>query len=169
MLLVKVRWACVAAVCSAALLSGCAGSPAPVTTTVTVTAVPRLEAVQAPIELPKGSILETRTVNQHTGAWEDMWQVPRTGPDAMSTDQIIDFLQAELPGGRPFDIPGSNLQWCRGGKDFWSWQKPRGSGPSNEPDVVDRLIVQVFASQYIQIQRDQYRNYDCDGDGNPDE
>lgn len=65
--------------------------------------------MQAPIELPKGSILETRTVNQHTGAWEDMWQVPRTGPDAMSTDQIIDFLQAELPGGRPFDIPGSNL------------------------------------------------------------
>lgn len=134
-----------------------------------MTATPRLEAVQAPIELPKGSILDTRTVNQQTGAWEDMWQVPHAGRDAMTTDEIVKFLQAELPGGRPFDIPGSNLQWCRGGKDSWSWQKPKGSSPSNEPDVVDRLFVHVFASQYIQTQRDQNQPFDCDGDGEPDE
>ncbi|WP_209923918.1 hypothetical protein [Mycolicibacterium lutetiense] len=139
------------------------------TTTVTVTVTPRHEAAQAPIELPRGSILDTRAVNDYSGAWEDMWQVPHAGPDAMSTDAIIKFLQAELPGGRPFDIPGSNLQWCRGDKDYWSWQKPKGSGPSNEPNVVDRLFVQVYAGQYIRIQRDQNRPLDCDGDGKPDE
>lgn len=90
---------------------------------------------------------------------EDTWLVPFQGPNAMTAAQVIGFLQAELPGGRPYDAGNSHLEWCKGGKDFWSWQKA-GAGP-NQPDIIDRLSVQVIASNYVLIARDADKPFDC--------
>lgn len=161
------RWAglTVVAVLS---LSGCAGSPpAPAVSTVTVSVTPPPVAAQAPIELPAGSVLETRETREN-GAWVDVWQVPHGGPNAMSPDDVLKYLQAELPGGRPYEAPGSHLEWCRGGTNFWSWESPSTRGPTNTPDAIDRLLVQVIASHYVEIQRDAYERFDCSGNGQPD-
>lgn len=149
-------------------LNGCADSPpAEPPSTVTVFVTPSPIAAQAPIELPAGSVLDTREVREN-GAWVDVWQVPHAGPEAMTPDEVLQYLQAALPGGHPYEAPGSYLEWCRGGETFWSWEGPSRGGPTNTPDAIDRLLVQVIADHYIEIQRDAYDRFDCDGDGQPD-
>lgn len=76
-------------VCAAAL-SGCGSSPATTATeTVTVTMTPPPISAVIPLELPKGSVVYSRYVNEHNGAWVDMWAVPFEGPDAMTETEII--------------------------------------------------------------------------------
>lgn len=87
------------AVCAAAL-SGCGSSPATTATeTVTVTMTPPPISAVIPLELPKGSVVYSRYVNEHNGAWVDMWAVPFAGPDAMTETEIIGYLQSRLPVG----------------------------------------------------------------------
>lgn len=148
-------------------LSGCGSNPsAPPTSTVTVTVTPPPVAAPAPIELPAGSVLETRE-NRENGAWVDVWQVPHAGPNALTADDVLEYLQAKLPGGRPYETPSSHLKWCRGGKNYWSWESPSRTGPTNTPDAIDRLLVQVIAGHYVEIQRDAFERFDCNEDGQP--
>lgn len=144
---------------------GCGSSPATTATeTVTVTMTPPPISAVIPLELPKGSVVYSRYVNEHNGAWVDMWAVPFAGPDAMTETEIIGYLQSRLPVGRPYDFEGSYLDWCRGGRNYWAWEKPASADP-NEPDVIDRLYVHVVGSNYVQIERDQVEPLICESGG----
>lgn len=77
----------------------------------------------------------------------------------MTKSQVIDFLQAELPGGRPYEAGSSHLEWCNGGESYWAWQKA-GDGP-DQPDIIDRLSVLVIADNYVEIRRDAREPFDC--------
>ncbi|MBX9919125.1 MAG: hypothetical protein K2Y33_04730 [Mycolicibacterium frederiksbergense] len=125
-----------------------------------VTVEPPLIAAPAPVTIPPGSVLHTRGVDQYTGAWHDTWYLPYEGQHALTEQGVIDFLQAELPGGQPYrEAPGSQLDWCRGADGYWSWQKP-GDGP-DQPDVIDRLAVRLIDSHILDIQRDADKPLDC--------
>ncbi|WP_158021527.1 hypothetical protein [Mycolicibacterium chubuense] len=151
---------CWLAVCTLALCGCGAGTSAPAATkTVTVIVTPQPVSVVAPIKLPAGSVVYNRSVDEHSGAWEDIWKVPHSGPEAMTKSQLIDFLQAELPGGRPYEAGSSHLEWCKGGESYWSWQKA-GDGP-DQPDIIDRLSVLVVADNYVEIRRDAREPFDC--------
>ena len=83
----------------------------------------------------------------------------------MTEDHLLAFLQAKLPGGRPYEVPGSYVDWCRGERTYWSWPKPASAGP-DQPDVIDRLFVQVIGSNIVQIERDARDPFKCDPDVN---
>jgi hypothetical protein len=152
------------AACAAAF-SGCGSNPATTATeTITVTTTPHPISAAIPLELPRGSVVYSRYVNEHTGAWVDMWAVPFEGPDAMTETEIIGYLQSRLPVGRPYDVEGSFLDWCRGGRNYWAWEKPASANPY-EPGVIDRLYVHVVGSNYVQIERDQVEPLICESGG----
>ncbi|MEW5810315.1 MAG: hypothetical protein AB1925_12760 [Actinomycetota bacterium] len=109
----------------------------------------------APIELPAGSHLHDRGVDNLTGAWADVWYLP----ESMTADEVLTYLRDALPVGRPFDAPGSHLEWCGGGPTSWSWQKPGGG--ANQPKVIDRLAVFMISDHIVKISRDADEPFGC--------
>lgn len=104
---------------------------------------PRAELI--PLTLPTGSTeVAGPSPWASGGGTTEMWMTPFTGPDAMTSDQVVSYLRDALPVGRPYRQAGLDLDWCPTQGSRLSWQSA-GGGPR------DRLEVAVLTSSYVQI------------------